>query len=106
MDRGDAEYYISSCRQLDAGCIVHSIEWEGICTSDSRVELALRAAKDEAGLEQAGWIPVEAGKDLRGLALGGVIQYRLALCARCGCGTPRIKKVTVNIDGESENTKK
>ena len=38
---------------------------------------------------------VESGADIAALGLSGAVQYRLALCAKCSCGTPRITKVEV-----------
>ncbi len=106
LDRGDAEYYISPCRCLPDGVSVQSIVWEGECTSTSWVELALRASKNEGALKDAAWIPVKAQEDLLPLNLGGFVQYRLSLCAHCGCGTPRITKVIVNLHEAERDTEK
>ncbi len=94
-DRSDKEHYISQAKVLPAGTGVRSIRWEGICTSSSWVEVEIRAAAEEQALENREWIPVKPGEDLCDLKLNGVVQYRLALCAKCGCGTPRITAVTV-----------
>ena len=94
-DRSDRECYISEAKALPAGAKVQSISWEGLCTSTSWVQMEMRAAAEEKSLEQAPWISVNAGEDLSHLGLAGVIQYRLGLCAKCGCGTPRITEVTV-----------
>lgn len=95
MDRSDREHYISEKKLLPEGARVCSVRWEGRCTSSSWVEVELRAAAEGQEPEQQPWIPVEAGADLTALHLTGTVQYRLALCARCGCGTPRITAVTV-----------
>ncbi len=97
MDRSDREYYYSEYKRLPASATVHTIRWEGTCTSTSWVEIALRAAENEDGLEKKAWQPVEAGADLDCLELCGVIQYRLSLCAHCGCGTPRVTRVTLSF---------
>ena len=106
LDRSNAEYYISPCKCLSDGVRIQSIAWEGECTSTSWVELALRAARNEDALKDAAWIPVKAQENLLPLNLEGFVQYRLSLCAHCGCGTPRITKVIVNLHEAERNTKK
>ena len=39
--------------------------------------------------------------NISALGLSGAVQYRLALCAKCACGTPRIESVTVKFDDDS-----
>lgn len=95
MDRGDREYYVSETKVLPPETEVISVCWQGQCTSTSWVEIEVRAAKDQSLLEHVPWVAVEPGVDLRGMDLTGVIQYRLALCAKCSCGTPRITEVVV-----------
>ena len=95
MDRGPKEHYTSEAMTLPAGAVVNSIAWEGECTSTSWVEVEIRAAADEAALADAAWQSVESGADITALGLTGAVQYRLALCAKCACGTPRITKVEV-----------
>lgn len=97
MDRGPREWYTSEARVLPEGMILNSLSWEGECTSTSWVELEVRAAESEEALCNSRWISVENGTDLRELKLRGTIQYRIALCANCSCGTPRIKKVEVDF---------
>ena len=98
MDRGPKERYTSEVKELPAGSKVTSIAWEGVCTSTSWVEVEARAAANAADLENAAWQTVEAGADLSALNLTGAVQYRLALCAKCACGTPRIESVTVQYN--------
>lgn len=105
LDRSDKEYYVSERKHLSPGTVVRSIRWEGSCTSSSWVELEMRAAENEETLEKEKWIRVEAGQNLDDLNLHGVIQYRLSLCAHCGCGTPRVVRVIVTLDEEEANTK-
>lgn len=95
MDRGPKERYTSEIRELPQGEKLKSVKWEGVCTSTSWVEVEVRAAADIEELEKAQWISVESGADISSLELGGFVQYRLALCAKCACGTPRIESVTV-----------
>ena len=95
LDRGPKERYTSEVHQLPQGETVKSIAWEGVCTSTSWVEVEIRAAASEAELEKAEWITVESGENISKLGLTDYIQYRLALCADCACGTPRIEAVRV-----------
>ena len=95
MDRGDKERYTSEIKKIPDGSIVREITWEGECSSTSWVEVELRAAASLEKTQTAEWIKVRANADLTNCAFSGYIQYRLSLCARCGCGTPRITKVIV-----------
>ncbi len=96
MDRGPKEHYTSEIKELPAGTKLTSIVWDGVCTSTSWVELEVRAADSAADVENASWQSVKSGADLSSLQLSGAVQYRLALCAKCACGTPRIESVTVS----------
>ena len=93
MDRSEREYYTSQIKKTTE--IMESIVWEGECTSTSWVELQVRAASSTEALARGTWTKVENGDNISHLGLTGFVQYRLALCAKCGCGTPRIRKVTV-----------
>lgn len=95
LDRGPKEFYTSVAKELPAGAKVTSVAWDGVCTSTSWVEVEVRCAATAAELEGAAWQTVEAGADISALNLTGAVQYRLALCAKCACGTPRIESVTV-----------
>jgi hypothetical protein len=70
------------------------------------VELALRFAQNEDALKDSAWIPVNANEDLLPLNIKGFVQYRLSLCARCGCGTPRINRVVVKMHKAEMHTEK
>lgn len=98
MDRGPREYYISEVKILPKGCTVQSVTWEGYCTSTSWVELEIRSAENESGIGQAEWRKIERGEDISNMSVSGAIQYRLALCAKCSCGTPRIESVSVKYE--------
>ena len=102
LDRGDRERYVSEAYRLPTGARVTSLIWDGECTSTSWVETELRAAETEDGLSEAPWQSVRVGEDLSALGLSGVIQYRLSLCAKCSCGTPRIRRVTVHYESTSQ----
>jgi len=96
MDRGEKEYYTSKAVSLPDDAVVRGMYWEGVCTSTSWVEMELRCAGNADELERAAWQKVTMGEDLTQRKLSGVIQYRLALCAKCACGTPRITRVVVD----------
>ncbi len=96
LDRGEKERYTSEVKQLPDGAVVKRIGYEGECTSTSWVECELRCAGSEADVENAAWQKVGAEEDIAALGIGGYVQYRVALCAKCACGTPRITAVTVN----------
>lgn len=98
MNRSNKEHYTSVAKELPADTVVHSISWDGICTSTSWVEIEIRASENAEQLSDAAWIRVNAGEDISHLGLHGLVQYRLALCAKCGCGTPRVTKVTVDCN--------
>jgi len=98
LDRGPKEHYTSEVKELPAGAKLTSIAWEGVCTSTSWVEVEVRAAATAAELDAAAWQTVESGADISALNLTGAVQYRLALCAKCACGTPRIESVTVKYE--------
>lgn len=95
LDRGNKERYTSEVKKLPEGAAVSQIFWEGSCSSTSWVEVEIRAAKSPEKLTEAEWIGVEPDEDLTDRGFSGFIQYRLSLCAKCGCGTPRITGVTV-----------
>lgn len=96
MNRGEREHYLSEPLTLKPEETLQSVEWEGRCTSTSWVEIEVRAADCSDRLEDAEWKRVTAGEDVSNLCLSGVVQYRLALCAKCACGTPRVTKVILN----------
>ena len=98
LDRGDRERYTSERKRLPEETVLTGITWEGECTSTSWVELSVRAASSEAELVTTGWQRVESGEDLTTRSLSGVVQYQVALCAKCACGTPRIKRVRVTYE--------
>ena len=95
MDRGDKERYLSEIKQLPEGRIVEKISYEGTCTSTSWVEFEMRCAPRREGIDTAVWHTVKADEDISMLGIGGYVQYRAALCAKCACGTPRITEITV-----------
>ena len=98
LDRGDRERYTSEVKRLPDDAVLSAIAWEGVCTSTSWVELSVRAADSEEAILASNWQRVESGEDLTQRSLGGVVQYQIALCAKCACGTPRIERVRVTYE--------
>ena len=93
MDRGDREYYVSEA--YDVPSSTASITYEAEFISTSWLELEYRCGACDKCLEKAEWKKVEAGEKFK---VEGKMQYRLSLCAKCGCGTPRVSKVTVDFE--------
>ena len=93
MDRGSKEFYTSEAYDVPSNTA--SITYEAEFLSTSWVELEYRTGACDKCLEKAEWKKVEAGEKF---AVEGKMQYRLALCAKCACGTPRITKVEVTFE--------
>lgn len=105
MDRSDHEYYYSELYRVPDGFTVKKACWEAVIPKSCRIFMQLRHAETEDMLAASEWRglgekqEIENGEDLSVLGLtGGYIQYRLALCARCGCGTPRVTAVTLEFE--------
>lgn len=104
MDRGNNEYYYSEIYTIPKGMAVKSASWEAEMPSYCWVQMQLRHGESEDALKASPWIDtiVENGQNLSKLGLkSGFIQYRLALGAKCGCGTPRVTSVTIEFDDGS-----
>lgn len=93
MDRGEAEYYISEAYDVPASTA--SITYRAEFLSTSYIELSYRCGACERCLERAEWKKIEAGERF---PVEGKLQYRLALCAKCACGTPRVTEVEVTFE--------
>ena len=93
MDRGEREYYTSEIYDSPVGNA--SITCDAVFLSTSWLEIEYRTAKCEKCLSNADWKKVDAGEKF---PVSEKLQYRLALCAKCGCGTPRVSKVEVTFD--------
>lgn len=105
MDRGEYEFYESECYPVPEESTVKKAYWEATIPNSCRVFMQMRHADTKDQIELSMWQGlgemqmIENAQDLSGLGFtGGFIQYRLALAARCGCGTPRVTAVTVEFD--------
>ena len=98
MDRSDSEYYISEGYQIPDGLKVKSASWVSENGIKNWVNIQLRCANTWEALECAQWSrSFTLGDDLSSLNLRGIIQYKLELGAKCGCGTPRVSEVTIEF---------
>jgi hypothetical protein len=102
-DRGPIEEYISIPYQLPGSARLTAIGWQAETPPRGWVHAQIRWAGTREALDAAAWtgpdgegswytaaqpIPVET-------AVGGWIQYRLALGALNGCGSPRVQEVVL-----------
>lgn len=105
-DRGPAEYYTSRPFKLPAGASATSIAWEAELPPSTWVKAQVRFATSEDDLANAPWLDpaaaqsgVDGPQAIAGTAYAGHwMQYRLALGATNGCGSPRIRQVTVEFE--------
>jgi len=100
LDRGPDEHYVSAPLRIERGATVRDVTWKGDVPPWCWVTAQLRSAQTEEALASAPWEGRFDGSasptpvSLR----GSWLQYRLALGARNGCGTPRITEVSVEIE--------
>ena len=93
MDRGEREYYTSE-KYVTEGTSA-AISYVAECTSTSYIELEYRTAACDKCIDECEWISVQPGEAFK---IDKVMQYRVALGAKCGCGTPRISKIEVTFN--------
>ncbi len=97
-DRGDEEFYYSEAYLIPDGLKAAAASWEATLGVKNWVTMQVRCADSPEALEQAPWQGcIQNGDSLESFALNGYIQYKLALGAKCGCGTPRITSVTIDF---------
>ena len=96
MDRSDDEFYYSEIYEVPKGALPSYAEWDaenGIRTS---VTIEMRTGNTEEELKAAPWTRrYENKEEFDGIKFGKLIQYRLVLTAKSGCGTPRVSSVSV-----------
>ena len=100
-DRGPEEHYESEPFELPSGARSLRIDWEAEVPESCRVRAQVRSAPTRQALARAAWRGrggdgcwLECGDGIEE-AGGGWLQYRLALGASNGCGTPRVTQVRV-----------
>ena len=99
-DRGPEEHYESEPFERPAGSRPARIDWEAEVPESCWVRAQVRAAPTREALARAAWRGrggeggwLQCGDGIE--AAGGWLQYRLALGARNGCGTPRVTQIRV-----------
>ena len=99
VDRGDEEFYYSEAYHIPDGMKATKASWEASLGIKNWVRMQVRCAETVEDLENAAWQgEIGNGDCLCDLNLTGYIQYKLALGAKCGCGTPRVTSVTVDFE--------
>ena len=110
-DRGAEEYYLSAPYKLPAGARVTEIAWEAETPPRTWVKAQLRFGDTAAELETAAWQGPDGDTEWyeRPQAVQAVesagqwVQYRLALGAWNGCGTPRVTAVNVQYEEPAQS---
>ena len=103
-DRGPEELYTSAPYELPDGVEALRVNWEADVPEGTWVRAQVRVAETEEALAQAAWLGPEGEGSWGGYgdaialptAQARWMQYRLALGARDGCGTPRVSAVRVS----------
>ncbi len=99
-DRGPEEFYTSEPHLLLEGVMAVRLHWEADVPEGTWVRGQVRAAATEEALAAEEWHdPGEDGAFSLPLASSRWLQYRLALGAPDGCGTPRVSEVRVTWEG-------
>jgi len=99
MDRSDAEYYYSEPYKIPEGMKPTTASWVAELGPTNTVTMQVRCAASPEGLENSPWQGnLGNGDSMSHMVLNGYMQYRLALTAKCGCGTPRVTEVTVDFE--------
>jgi hypothetical protein len=90
LDRGPAERYVSPPLALD-GRRVSAVIVDADVPDGTALEVAVRVASSEAGLETAPWASAPT-------APGVWVQYRASLASRTGARSPRLHSVSLELD--------
>lgn len=111
-DRGPIEEYISTPFQLPATARVTGLGWQADTPPCTYVHGQLRWAPTQAELQNAAWTGPDgeaswytaprstiSQSSIPTASTGGWVQYRLALGAVNGCGSPRVTEVAVTYAG-------
>lgn len=105
-DRGEEEFYVSAPHELPPGARVTGIAWQAETPPRTWVKAQLRFGSSKAELEEERWQGPNGGPEwfeepqasLATGATGCWVQYRLALGAKNGCGSPRVKSVDITCE--------
>ena len=104
-DRGPEEYYESCPFQLPEGASLRNMAWDAEVPAKTWVKAQLRVAQAKDALEKTPWFgPKGLGSWFESpqavtnrSGAGRWIQYRLALGARNGLSTPRVREVRLEF---------
>ena len=98
LTRGPEEHYLSEPRRVAAASVVTGIAVEAEIPPKTWVKALARTAADPDALARAEW------REPSGLAgaAGACLQYRLELGATSSLRTPRVRKVTVRLNEQTE----
>ena len=95
MDRSDDEFYYSEVYPVESGLTPAYAVWEADNGPVTSVSIQIRCANSEAELAAAEWSRRYGHSEKFDKCDGSLMQYRLILTAKSGCGTPRVKSVDV-----------
>lgn len=106
LDRGPEELYVSNAHRLPEEACITALRWEADCPPETWVRAQFRAAPSPDALQHSPWQGPGGGDDwftcpgeTGGLRRNGRwVQYRLALGARNGGNTPRVRVVEVEYE--------
>ena len=105
LDAGPEEYYVSAPHEIPAGKSVTGLDWAADCGPGTWVRAQVRWADSVRVLERAAWHGpdgedtwYEAPQSVSVSGAGPWVQYRLALGAANGGGTPRVTEVRLEIE--------
>lgn len=105
LDAGPEEYYVSAPHEVPAGKSVTGLDWEAECGPGTWVRAQVRSADSVRALARSAWHG-PAGEDTwyetpQPVSVSGAgpwVQYRLALGAANGGGSPRVTEVRLEIE--------
>lgn len=94
VDRSDKEFYYSEIYEI-TDKILESVCWDAINGKRTYVLFQYRSADERDSLEKEEWSSYFGNNVLINAPVKRFFQYRLALCAPCACGTPRVSRIEV-----------
>ena len=93
LDRKDEEYFISAPALLSGITCITQISWEADMQPKTWIKVQVRSASTEEALGEASWFERHAPANVA--VEGEWLQFRLALGARNGGCTPRVRAVHI-----------
>ena len=98
-DRSSDEYYYSETYSSHNGRQLVCAKWDAEMPKSCAVRMQVRTADSEHKIKKAPWSDIiRNGDNLDKLNIKGkFIEYRLNLFAKNGCGTPRVKSITLEF---------